>query len=188
VTSKRVGQLQDQAVRTRERLLEVARAAFAESSDTSLNSIAKTSRVGIGTLYRHFPTREDLVFSVYRDEVQQLCDTAAELLAANEPILAFRLWLDRLAQNAMTKAGLVDALRTSGVHTRFANEAYAPVVQAIGLLLDANEQTGTLKAGITADDVLLAVAGLYQLDPAGDWQPQAARLLDFVVAGMSPRD
>lgn len=187
MTSKRVEQLQEQAARTREKLLEVARGAFAESSDVSLNSIAKTAGVGIGTLYRHFPGREDLVFAVYRDEVQQLCDAAAELLAGNEPIVAFRVWLDRLAQYAMTKAGLVDALRTSGGHARFASEAYGPVVEAIGLLLAANEQAGTLQAGVTPDDVILAVAGLYQLDPAGDWQPQAARLLDFVVAGMAPR-
>jgi AcrR family transcriptional regulator len=184
VTSKRVEQLQAQAARTRGRLLEVARTAFAESGEASLNSIAKTAGVGIGTVYRHFPSREDLVFAVYRDEVKQLSEAAGALLVENEPLVAFRAWLDRFAQYSMTKAGLVDALRSSSSHSRFYGEAYGPVVEAIGVLLDANEVAGTLEAGITPDDVLLAVAGLYQLDSGGDWQPRAARLLDFVVAGM----
>jgi AcrR family transcriptional regulator len=164
-------------------LLEVARAAIAEQSDVSLNAIAKRADVGVGTLYRHFPTREDLIFAVYRQEVRQLAHAADELLATTEPLQAFRLWLDRMAGYAMTKAGLVDALRAATAHTRFAQEAYGPVSEALTKLLDANKAAGNIQADVTVDDVLLAVAGLYQLDPAGDWQPRVKRLFDVVIAG-----
>lgn len=185
--TKRVEQLLAQGERTRARLVEVARDAFAESGEVSLNSIAKRAGVGIGTLYRHFPTREDLVFELYRQEVHQLADAATDLLETSEPLEAFRAWLDRFAQYAMTKAGLVDALRTATTRSRFATEAYGPVTQALAVLLAANEEAGTIRGGVTPDDVLLAVAGLYQLDPAGEWQPRAERLLDFVLGGLRPR-
>jgi AcrR family transcriptional regulator len=178
--------LRAQGERTRAHLLDVAREAFAESSSVSLNAVAKAAGVGIGTLYRHFPTREELVFELYRHEVQQLVAAAEELLSNSEPLRALRRWFDRYAQAVMTKAGLVDALRTSGVHGRFAQEAYEPVANAIGRLISANEQAGSIRAGFTADDILLAVEGLYGLDPDSDWRPRAARLFDLVTAGLRP--
>jgi hypothetical protein len=121
-------------------------------------------------------------------EVHQLADAADELLAADKPLTAFRTWLDRFAQYAMTKPGLVDALGAATTHGRFAQEAYGPVTDALAQLLAANHAAGTIQADVTPDDVLLGVAGLYQLDPAGDWQPKASRILDFVVAGLRQRD
>lgn len=187
MTTTRGKQLLAQGERTRARLMEVAAAEIGKKSDVSMNQIAKTAEVGIGTLYRHFPTREDLVFAIYRAEVQQLADAAGELLAEQPPLEAFRSWLDRFARYSMTKAGLVDALRSVTTHGRFAQEAYRPVTEALDLLLDANREVGTLRSDVTADDVLLAVAGLYQLDPSADWQPKARRILDFVVDGFTSR-
>lgn len=82
-------------------------------------------------------------------------------------------------------AGLVDALRNATTHSRFSDEAYGPVTDAIGRLLDANQSAGPIDSGVTPDDVLLLVADLWQIDPSGDWQPQAERLLDLVVDGLA---
>src|SRR5713101_8724386 len=81
-------------VRNRERVLEAAKAVFsAGGSDASLEAVAKRAGVGIGTLYRHFPTREDLFEAVYRREVEQLGDLAEQLKSEAEPVDALRRWL-----------------------------------------------------------------------------------------------
>src|SRR6185503_11372370 len=139
----------------------------------SLNSIAAGAGVGIGTLYRHFPTREDLLLAVYRNEVQQLVDAAPALLETEPPLAALRSWLDRLAYYGMAKAGLKDALAAS--HDRLNAETYGPVVGAVALLLDANERAGTIRLGVSADDVLLMLGFLWRLDPNSDWQERSRR-------------
>ncbi len=149
-----------------------------------MNTIAKDAGVGPGTLYRHFPTREDLIFELYQDEFHQLSEAAAELLEVHEPVTALRAWLDRYAEYAMTKAGLVTALQSVTAHDRFAQEAYGPVTAAIDLLIQANVSAGTIRADVTPDDVLLLIVGLHQIDPSDDWRPKAERLLDFVIAGL----
>ncbi|MFD6099161.1 TetR/AcrR family transcriptional regulator [Nocardiopsis flavescens] len=188
MSTKRVEQLHAQGVRTRAHLLETAREAFAGCSDASLNSIAKKAGVGIGTLYRHFPTREDLIFELYRAEVQQMAQAADDLLDEHPPLDAFRLWLTRFARYAMTKAGLIGALQSATSRGRFAQEARGPLTAALGRLLEANRAAGTLRADLTPDDVLLAIAGLYQLDPAEDWEPRAKRILELVCMGLCRRD
>src|SRR5882757_5210048 len=137
--------LRADAQHNRDRILEVARDAFAASGEVSLNSIAKKAGVGIATLYRHFPSREALVLAVYRHEVQRLVDAAPVLLKTHPPIEALRLWMDRLAHYGMTKAGLADALSTATTsHERLAAESYGPVIGALSMLLRANEQAGTI--------------------------------------------
>lgn len=188
MSTKRVEQLHAQGVRTRAHLLETAREAFSACSDASLNSIAKKAGVGIGTLYRHFPTREDLIFELYRAEVQQMAQAADDLLAEHPPLHAFKLWLARFARYAMTKAGLIGALQSATSRGRFAQEARGPLTSALQRLLDANRAAGTLRADLEPDDVLLAIAGLYQLDPAGDWEPRAERILELVCLGLCRRE
>src|SRR5437879_6401556 len=101
------------AHRNRQRLLEAARRAFASGSPVvTLEAIAREAGVGIGTLYRHFPTREALVEAVYRAELSRLCDSAGELLAAaHAPDAALRSWMDRFAEYVATKREMADALR-----------------------------------------------------------------------------
>ena len=101
------------AAHNRELILAAAKAALAESSQVSLNAIAKRAGVANATLYRHFPTREGLIFEVYRQEVQQVVQAADRLLATRAPADALREWVHRLARYAMTKHGLADALRTA---------------------------------------------------------------------------
>jgi AcrR family transcriptional regulator len=169
-----------------DRILEVALAALTADPDASLNSIAKTAGVGAGTLYRHFPTRDDLVMAVYQHELDELVEAAySPWLAALPPTEALRTWFDRLAQYGMTKSGLGTALAAAveALH-RDASVTRQPMVGALEHLLRRAQEAGDIRSDVTADDVLLAVGFLWRMDPAGDWRGQAARLLDLVVAGL----
>ena len=175
------------AATNREAILEVALAALTESSDVSLNAIAKRAGVANATLYRHFPTRENLVLEVYRHEVSQLVDTAAQLLDEREPGDALREWVARLAQYAMTKHGLADAIRAAASPSSdLFEQTYAPIVGALGRLLAAAEQAGAIRHGLDPDDVILALAGLWEIDPSTDWKARAARLYELVFVGLRP--
>src|SRR3979411_3399359 len=101
------------ARRNRDAILAAALEALTASPDASLNAIAKRAGVANATLYRHFPTRESLVLEVYRHEVRQLVSTADQLLTEREPGDALREWVARLAQYAMTKHGLAQAIRAA---------------------------------------------------------------------------
>jgi AcrR family transcriptional regulator len=150
-----------------------------------LSAIAKKAGVGQGTFYRNFPNREALVLEVYRHEMQQVADAAALLLQTRPPDRALREWMDRLAQFAMAKAGLADAMRqAAGGRGILARQGHSPVTSAAELLLRANEEAGTIRPGLAAEDFQLAIAGLWQIDPHGDWQPRARRLLDLVMDGL----
>ncbi|MCK7626032.1 TetR/AcrR family transcriptional regulator [Streptomyces sp. RS10V-4] len=173
------------AQRNRDRILAVALTELTRSADTPLSAIARKAGVGQGTFYRNFPHREALVLEVYRQEVQQVCDAAAHLLATRPPDRALRAWMDRLARYAMTKAGLAAALRqATAPQGTLAAVGRGPLTAAVTLLLTANEEAGTIRPGITADDFLLAIAGLWQLDPHADGRARAGRLLDLVMDGL----
>ncbi|OIK28222.1 TetR/AcrR family transcriptional regulator [Streptomyces malaysiense] len=173
------------AQRNRERILEVALAELSRCPDVPLSAIAREACVGQGTFYRNFPNREALVLEVYRHEMGQVADSAARLLDTRPPEQALRAWMDRLSEFAMAKAGLADAIRqVTGAPGGPAKPAHTPVTDAAALLLRANEEAGTIRPGITADDFLLAIAGLWQLDPREDWRPRATRLLDLVMDGL----
>lgn len=173
------------AQRNRERILEVALVELTRCADAPLSAIAKKAGVGQGTFYRNFPNREALVLEIYRHEIQQVADSAAQFLRTRPPEEALRAWMDRLAEFAMAKAGLADAIRqVTGTPGSPAKPTHTPVTSAAELLLRANEEAGTIRPGITADDFILAIAGLWQLDPHDDWRSRATRLLDLVMDGL----
>lgn len=182
---KKDAPLRSDAQRNRERILEVALAELTRSADAPLSAIAKKAGVGQGTFYRNFPNREALVLEVYRHEMQQVADAAAQLLGTREPDRALREWMDRLAQFAMAKVGMAEAIRQAmSASDNAAKPGHAPVTAAAELLLRACEKAGTIRPGVTADDFLLAIAGLWQIDPRADWQPRITRLLDLVMDGL----
>ncbi|MEU5837353.1 TetR/AcrR family transcriptional regulator [Streptomyces diacarni] len=177
--------LRSDAQRNRERILQVALAELTRAADAPLSAIAKKAGVGQGTFYRNFPSREALVLEVYRYEVQQVADTADQLLRTRPPDRAFREWMDRLAQYAMAKAGLADALRkATSARGTLAGLGHGSLAGAIGALIEANERAGTIRPGVTPEDFLLAIAGLWQIDPRTDWQSRARRLMDLVMDGL----
>ncbi|AXK33988.1 TetR/AcrR family transcriptional regulator [Streptomyces armeniacus] len=177
--------LRSDAQRNRERILEVALTELTRSADAPLSSIAKKAGVGQGTFYRNFPSREALVLEVYRHEIQQVADAAAELLRTRAPDRALREWMDRLAQHAMAKAGLADAMgKVTSRPGGPAKPGHGPVMEAVDLLLRANEDAGTIRPGVTPDDFLLAIAGLWHVDLHGDGMASAGRLMDLVMDGL----
>lgn len=183
--SRSEGPQRSDAQRNRERILEVALAELSRAVDVPLSLIAKKARVGQGTFYRNFPNREALVLEVYRHEVQLLTDAATELLKTRTPDQALREWMDRLARFAVAKVGLSDAMRQIvGTTDGPAQPGYALVVEAIQSLLAANHEAGTIRPGVTVDDFILAIAGVWQIDARGDWQAQTTRLLDLVMDGL----
>jgi AcrR family transcriptional regulator len=179
------------AQRNRDRLLEIAARAFADSTsdaepEVTLERIAKDAGVGIGTLYRHFPTREELVEAAYRSELTRLCDSAAQLLSVQPPQLALRTWMDRFIDYMTTKRGMAEALRAviaSGGNP-FA-ESRERLVVAITRLLDAGIATGSLRTDVRPDDVLAALSGISLVAGEPAKRAQAGRLLDLLVAGLA---
>jgi AcrR family transcriptional regulator len=151
-----------------------------------LNAIARRAGVANATLYRHFPTREELVLATYEHEVGQVVDAADVLLREQAPLDALGGWIGRLARYAVTKHGLADALRKAATpgSDLSSSEAYTAIVAALDRLLQANIAAGTLRPKLDAEDVILAFAGLWQLDPAGDWNSQAQRIYDIVLGGL----
>ncbi|GGW70444.1 TetR family transcriptional regulator [Streptomyces lucensis JCM 4490] len=182
---KKEAPLRSDAQRNRERILEVALVELTRCADAPLSAIARKAGVGQGTFYRNFPNREALVLEIYRHEMQQVADSARRLLDTRAPDQALRAWMDRLATFAMAKAGLADAIRqVTGAPGGPAKPSPTPVAAAADLLLRAGEEAGTIRPGVTADDFLLAIAGLWGLSPQEDWQPRATRLLDLVMDGL----
>jgi AcrR family transcriptional regulator len=173
--------------RNNERILAVAAESLARSGDVSFNAIAKQAEVGVGTVYRHFPTPEALILAVYQREVRHLVDIVPSLLETHTPAEAFRVWTtDHLARYMMTKRGLVDALRVAtSARGTLPVSAYESMVDAVSTLLAANVEAGTVRADLDPGTVLRGLAGLLFLDPAGDWRSQTASLTDLLWRGMT---
>jgi AcrR family transcriptional regulator len=180
------------ARRNRDAILAAALEALTESPDASLNAIAKRAGVANATLYRHFPTRADLVLATYEREVGRLVDAADVLLRKQAPIDALQSWVEQLAGYAVTKHGLADALRkaTSPGNDLTSTATYDAIVGALDRLLQANISAGNLRPDLDAEDVILALAGLWQLDPASEWKRQAQRIYEIVLSGVQqpPRE
>ena len=171
------------AQQNRERILQIARDALAASPDASLNSIAKAAGVGPGTLYRHFPSREALVLALYRHEIQQLVDLAPALVAQHPPLIALRLWFERLAHYGRIKHGLAHVLHAA-MNEGVLRETYGPMVGAIDLLLRACEASSSIPKGIDAEDVLLLMGFLWRIEPGRDGEARVKRLLALVMNGL----
>jgi AcrR family transcriptional regulator len=174
------------ARRNRDAILAAALMALTESPDASLNAIAKRAGVANATLYRNFPTREELVLATYQREVSQLVDAAEVLLREQVPIDALRSWVERLASYAVTKHGLADALRkaTSPGNELSSTDTYDAILGALDRLLKVNISAGNLRPDLDAQDLILALAGLWQLDPVSDWEGQAHRIYEIVLSGL----
>jgi AcrR family transcriptional regulator len=176
------------ARRNYDRLLEVAVHAFATDGEhVTLERIAKTAGVGIGTLYRHFPTRDALVEAAYRHELADLCDAVPGLLQSLPPDEATRAWMDHFIDYMTTKRDMAEALRAviASGGDPFA-ESRRRLVGAITALLDAGATAGTLRSDVDANDVLVALHGVSLAAGQPNQRAQAGRLLDLLVQGLRP--
>src|SRR3954468_24555912 len=174
------------AVRNRDRVLEAAKAVFsAGGSDASLEAVAKRAGVGIGTLYRHFPTREALFEAVYRREVDQLSELAEQLKGAPEPLDALRRWMKANVELVATKKGMISALALA---VQASSELYAysfdRLTKAIGTLLDRAVAAGEIRADLGPEDLLRALIGMCYLHDQPGWQSTVLRLMDVFIDGL----
>jgi AcrR family transcriptional regulator len=181
------------AQRNRERLIETAKAAFSElGTDVSLEEIARRAGVGIGTLYRHFPTRDAIVAAVYQHEVEQLAAAAQRLLATLPPAEALHQWLRMAIDYIATKKLMASALNAMADGTTALYASSTPrIIGSVTLLVDRAKAAGAIRADVDADDMLRALVGFAYgnitsnaADPA--WRDSALRLIDVLMAGLKP--
>lgn len=173
------------ALDNRDRILTAAREELATSPGASLTAIARKAGVGIGTLYRHFPTREALIMELYRHDIGRLIDRAPELLASHPPLTALRLWFDEVAHYGRLKFGVAEVVHAA-TNGGLDDENHEPFVAAIAALLDAGAVDGSLKTGLDPEDVLLQLSVLWRINPARGGEARAARILDLIVDGLRP--
>jgi AcrR family transcriptional regulator len=181
------------ARKNRERLLYAALVLFSESrGEVTLSAVAEKAGVGIGTLYRHFPTRDALVEAVYRSEVERLGDDAPKLLKKLAPEAALEEWLKRYAALIVAKRGLKDALQSifepGSEASTFSRDH---LTAAITLLLEAAAKAHSIRDDADAEDVLLTVAAstwAFAGDKDGkDWKDRTRRVLGLVMDGLRYR-
>src|SRR5215469_5823828 len=175
------------AQRNRERVLEAAKAVFsAGGSDASLEAVARHAGVGIGTLYRHFPTREALYEAVYRREVEQLGELAEQLKSEAPPTEALRKWLRANVEFVATKKGMAAALALAAgpPPSELTAFSYERLTKAIRILLDRATAAGEIRADVSAEDLLRTLVGMCLLHDQPGWQAGVIRMLDVLVDGL----
>ncbi len=178
--------LRADAQRNRDKLLGAASAAFAEQGeDVALEAIAMRAGVGIGTLYRHFPSREALICAAYRSEVDALCGAAAELLSSMPPDQALRAWAERFADYIAAKRAMGEALRSAaGSDSPLFAETRQRIRRALEMMLEAGAASGTLRADVDPTDVMRVINGIWYLPSGPEWRADVGRMLDLVIDGL----
>lgn len=181
--------LRADAQRNRDRLLAVAARAFAEDgAAATIDAIAREAGVGVGTIYRHFPTREALIEAAYRNELVGVCDAATELLDSLAPEKALRGWMDRFVDYMTTKLGMGDALRAViATGTNPYAESRELLDRALEQLLGAAVADDAIRDDISADDVLINLSGIAIAALETGERQQAGRLLDLLLDGLRYR-
>lgn len=174
------------AQRNRERLIEAAKAAFRDiGPDVSLDEIARRAGLGIGTLYRHFPTRDAIVVAVYRREVGRLADSAPRLLASAPPGEALRQWMRLFVDYVATKRVMAAALSAivGGAGELYAASG-AQITGAMTLLVERAAAAGDIRPDVDPDDLLRALVGFTFGNSSPAWQASALRLIDLLMDGL----
>ncbi len=176
------------AQRNRERILEVAKAAFTRhGADASFDEIAKQAGVGAGTLYRHFPTRDALIEAVYRSEVEKLAAAERKFAAALPPIEALRAWMLLFVEYIASKHIIAPALNSVvGGPSRLYEGSRGLVQGAIDELVKRAKKSGDVRREIDSSDLLRAILGVSLVTSVPDWQQSARRLVDILIAGSRP--
>jgi AcrR family transcriptional regulator len=180
--------LRADAVDNEKRLLDAAALVFAAGGESTLKAVAKAAGVGIGTLYRRFPTREHLVEAVYRNESARLCASAANLLGERSAVDALRHWMSRFVDYISTKNGMADSLHAVlsadddlRLHTR------AMLAEAIATMMQAGVAQGTIRADLDPQDVMMSLGGITLITAHEGQRELADRLIDILVDGLRIR-
>ncbi len=176
------------AQRNRERILEVAKQAFARSgADTSLDDIAKQAEVGPGTLYRHFPTREELLKAVYRTEMEKLAAAAERFSETMPPIEALRAWMLLFVDAIAMKQLIAPALNAIvGDPKKVFESSHAQIQEAIRGLVRRGVRSGDIRKDVDASDLFRALVGAAHVAAIPDWEQSARRLVEILINGSRP--
>jgi AcrR family transcriptional regulator len=176
------------AQRNRERILEVAKLAFTRSgADTSLDDIASEAGVGPGTLYRHFPTREELLQAVYRSEIEKLAAAERKFAQSMPPIEALRAWLLLFVEAIETKQVIAPVLSTLiGDPKKVFAASHDQIHEALRALVKRAIKSGDIRKDTDPMDLLRALVGVAHVATSPDWQQSAKRLVDILITGSRP--
>ncbi|WP_109477028.1 TetR/AcrR family transcriptional regulator [Paraburkholderia sp. C35] len=178
------------AQRNRERILDEAKKAFnREGADISLEEVARQAGVGAGTLYRHFPTRDALLESVYRAEVEKLAKEERRLSESMPPPEALRAWMLLFVDYIATKKIIAPALNSMvGGPSKLFESSGALIIDAIHALVTRAIESGDIRADLDPLDLLRALVGVSNVASAPDWQQSARRLVDILLLGSRPAE
>jgi len=173
------------ALRNRERILETAKEAFTRSgAEASLEEIARRAKVGAGTLYRHFPTRDALIEAVYRTEVEKLAKAAQAYADEMAPVDALRAWMLLFVDHIAAKRIIAPALNSViGGPSRLYEGSRGQVHGAIEALVKRAVKSGEIRRDLEPFDLLGALIGLSHMPAGPDWKRSARRLVDILIAG-----
>jgi AcrR family transcriptional regulator len=179
--------LRADARQNHDRVLEAAAQVFGEpGADTSMKAIARAAGVGIGTLYRRFPTREQLIDATYRNETTKLAESADSLLTTQPPAKALRLWMEGFIDYILTKHGMAEALPTilataDGLRTHSRDL----LRDALAGLLAAGLEASSVRADIDPNDVLMALGGIALIADNEHQRDLASRLCDLLMDALT---
>ncbi|GAA1317419.1 TetR/AcrR family transcriptional regulator [Actinocatenispora thailandica] len=179
-------ELRSDAAANRDRIVEAARAELSKSNGTAdelkLHVVAKAAGVGQGTLYRHFPTREHLLAAAYRDELTELVDAVAPLLARHAPLDALTRWLRRLVEYARVKRGVMAAIEASAWRDLYSDQHHR-LDEALGALLDQGKAAGEVRDEVDVTDVILLLGVLSRI-PESDWERRVPTIIAVIIDGL----
>jgi AcrR family transcriptional regulator len=176
------------AQQNRGRILVVAKEAFAQSgANASLDDIARQAGVGPGTLYRHFPSREDLLKAVYRAAADKLATAASEFAETLPPIDALRTWMMLFVDYLADKQIIAPALNALVDDPQKLYEAsYGQIWEAVRSLVKRAIKSGDIREDLDAVDLLRALVGVAIIGTSPDWQQSARKLVDILILGSRP--
>jgi AcrR family transcriptional regulator len=181
--------LRADAQRNRDKLIEIAATAFAEKGvETSLEDIARQAGVGIGTLYRHFPTREHLVEVVYRRELESLARAAEELAQNHAADVALEEWMRRFVSYIAAKRGMANSLKIlmTSNSALFA-EGSGIMRGAMDRLLTAAREANLVRRDVDTTDLLQALSSIYSMPDTPEWRERSHRLIGLLMDGLRAR-
>lgn len=172
-------QLRSDARRNRDQLLAAAVEAFTRDPAASLEGIARAAGVGIGTLYRHYPTRDALLEAVFRSAIESLCAVGSKLHAKHAPDVALSRFLDLVLDHTLSNPGMVQAIRAVSTVSGTMNDSRALLASALEPIVEAGRAQGLLRTDITVEDVLVATAAVVTSPPK-----HARRLARILLDGL----
>ena len=177
------------AERNRERILEVAKKIFTrDGAAASLDDIARRSGIGSGTLYRHFPTRDDLIEAVYRSEVEKLAAAEQRFASSMPPLEALRAWMFLFIDHISGKMLIVPVMNTvAGGSWRLVEGSRSLIHSAFVTLVKRAIDSGDLRSETDPNDFVRALVGVFHTTALPGWEPSARRIVEILIDGSRPK-